>query len=257
MISLEALRSADGRTGCGFDNLVVLRQVGSTNDCARRFVEAIWSKGAQMPRLAILADEQTAGRGRQGRSWVSDRGLGVYATVVWFPRAEHLQALPLLVGVGLARGLRTLGCEAGLKWPNDLLVRGRKIGGILIETLTREGGETVAMIGFGVNHGHSASDLPTPQATSLREEVEEVPNLDSTAGILLRSLALELGNLHDEVYARREYEELSVHRRGDRLRCRLGGESVDGTFLGFDHRGFLRLEVEGRERVMNAGEVYE
>jgi biotin-(acetyl-CoA carboxylase) ligase len=91
----------------------------------------------------------------------------------------------------------------------------------------------------------------------LREEVVEVPNLDSTVGILLRSLALELGNLHDEVYARREYEELSVHRRGDRLRCRLGGESVDGTFLGFDHRGFLRLEVEGRERVMNAGEVYE
>ena len=138
MISLEALRAADGQTGCGFDNLVVLRRVGSTNDCARRFVEAIWSKGAELPRLAILAGEQTAGRGRQGRSWVSDRGLGLYATVVWFPRTEHLQTLPLLVGVGLTRGLRSLGCEAGLKWPNDLLDRGRKIGGILVSAIPSE-----------------------------------------------------------------------------------------------------------------------
>ena len=233
--------------GDGFANRIRLRRVDSTNTWARRLVGATWSKGRPIPPVAITAREQTAGRGRQGRDWVSLPDLGLYCTVVWFPGApSRLATLPLLVGIAVARGLREVGCEAGLKWPNDVLVDGRKIGGILIESLTRSGGDAAALLGFGVNHGHRRDQLPIEGSTSLALEVADPPALEALTEHLLNALSSELGHAGEHVYARDAYEALSVHRPGERLRCRVGGETVAGAFLGFDARGFLRLEVAGR-----------
>lgn len=105
------------------------------------------------PQL-LFAEFQTAGRGRRGREWVSPFGANLYLSLAWsfaqWPR--QLTALPLAVGVACARALREVGFDgAGLKWPNDLHVSGRKLGGILIEHRAEAGGPCRVIIGIGIN----------------------------------------------------------------------------------------------------------
>jgi BirA family biotin operon repressor/biotin-[acetyl-CoA-carboxylase] ligase len=238
------------------ENLIVAGSVGSTNDLARRVFDEAWKGAGAGPETLIVALEQTAGRGRQGRGWVSRRGLGIYATLLLAVREVELQTLPLLVGVGLARGLERLGCAARLKWPNDLQVAGRKLGGILIESITSDP-MVAAIVGFGVNHGHSAAELPTPTATSLRQVLDPVPPLERVVVELCAAVLAELERAGDVGYARRAYQELTVHRAGETLRCRIAQEDLEGVFLGFDERGFLRLSVDGRERRVASGEIVE
>jgi biotin-(acetyl-CoA carboxylase) ligase len=120
-------RSAAGGGRSGPENLVILASTVSTNAVARGLAGDYESEGLDLIPTLVLAFEQTGGRGRQGRSWSSPRGRGVYATLAQpYAQAELLPALPLLVGVGLCRALAPHlphgGCR--LKWPNDLLVPG-------------------------------------------------------------------------------------------------------------------------------------
>jgi BirA family biotin operon repressor/biotin-[acetyl-CoA-carboxylase] ligase len=105
-------------------------------------------------RFALVVDSQTAGRGRQGRIWHSPPGANLYLSL--FARlplpAAQLGGLSLVIGIGVAETLRDLGAvEVGLKWPNDLLARGRKLGGILIEIASSRGGHCEVVIGIGTN----------------------------------------------------------------------------------------------------------
>jgi BirA family biotin operon repressor/biotin-[acetyl-CoA-carboxylase] ligase len=219
----------------------------------------------------------------------------VYATLVKpYIAAELLPTLPLLVGVGLCRALTPhlpAGCR--LKWPNDLLVpaaaeeawerpasfdiaaspggdptavrrRGRKIGGILIEALVHPDG-CVALIGFGVNHGHRPEDLP-PGATSLLLENGadasdgEVISLADLTWELVAGVERELEHAGDSEYAVEAYRELSIHEVGEPMVCRVGDSETTWTFLGFDEAGRLRLgrpAEQGGDTVVSAGEVIE
>jgi len=252
-------------------NLVVLPCVPSTNALGRRLARDYFAEGLTPPPTLLVAWEQTAGRGRRGRSWASPPGRGVYASLVApVAGAERLHTLPLLAAVALCRAvdryLPAGGPRCRLKWPNDLLLvggldGGRKLGGLLIETERGEDGETAAVIGFGVNH------LPAPEIESavdgrgvaaLAAESPAPPSLAVLVRDLTSSLEAELAHLGDEAYAAREYQALSTHRAGDRLRCRDGERTVEGVFLGFDRRGFLRLRSaagEGGELRLAAGEV--
>ena len=212
----------------GRDNLVVLARTVSTNLLARGIVAEFESEGLDLGPVLVLALEQSGGRGRQGRSWSSPRGRGVYATLAQpYPKPELLPALPLLAGVGLCRALAAHlphGCQ--LKWPNDLLVPplpqpaggagaadssggsagagdpavaggpgnsgrrlGRKIGGILIEAMVHPGDGCVALIGFGVNHGQRQEELPAG-ATSLL--LESGGHLGGGMGVGLAELTWDL-----------------------------------------------------------------
>lgn len=256
-------------------NLVVLPRVPSTNAVGRRIAREYLAEQQVPPPSLVVAWEQTAGRGRRGRSWASPAGCGVYASLVTpLPAAgarggDGLHTLPLLAAVALCRAagrhLSGNGRGCRLKWPNDLLVAdpagglegGRKLGGLLIETERGDGGapETagpVAVIGFGVNHSAceevaaavaagGGSALPP---AALAEESPEPPSLAELARDLAGALAAELEHLGDETYAAREYQALSAHSPGDRMRCRDGERTVEGVFLGFDRRGFLRLRPE-------------
>ena len=114
---------------------------------------------------ALFAEFQTAGRGRRGRQWISPFAANLYFSLAWsFAQwPPQLTALPLAVGLTCARALRGLGVrEAGIKWPNDLYVDGKKLGGILIEHRGEAGGSCRAVIGIGINVGMSA-----PQAAAV------------------------------------------------------------------------------------------
>jgi BirA family biotin operon repressor/biotin-[acetyl-CoA-carboxylase] ligase len=243
------------------ENLVVLERVASTNLLARAVIADYDRECQALPTALFFAFEQTAGRGRLGRSWSSPPGQGVYASrTLSVAEPERLLTLPLLVGVGLCRALDAYLPEpCRLKWPNDLLASGKKIGGILIETLIRPGDCALAVVGFGVNRSQTAAELPHERATSiLLEAGREVP-LAQLTWDLVAAVERELPHLGDAAYAVQAYRERSVHRPGDRLTCQVGGERVTGTFRGFDPNGMLLLEVEdtGAELRLSAGEVIE
>lgn len=245
------------------DNLLVLERVGSTNGLARRIVHDYASQELTVPRFLLVAGEQLEGRGRQGRSWASPPQGGVYATFVTH-RRDRIQCvrLPLQVAVGLADVLDEVlspgACR--LKWPNDLVTETGKLGGILIETIPApEEGPIVALIGIGVNRGSEDGSAPAAGATSLWRELDrEPPPLGELTWKLVAAVDRRIyGEVAEEDGLVERYRELSVHERGQSLTCRLGGEVVEGTFRGFDERGFLRLEQEGRVRTVAAGEVLE
>lgn len=247
--------------GSGPENLVLLDRVDSTNRLAARMVRDYFDESLRPPPALLLTCEQTGGRGRQGRVWVSPRGAGLYATrVLEANGAEALASLPLLAVVGLARGLRAwLGDRCGIKWPNDLQVEGRKIGGVLIEVLSRDGRKPLGVVGFSANHG--GAEPPVPEATTLLRELRadnaEPPSLGRFVWTLVDGVEKELEHLGNVPRAIRRYRELSVHTEGDRLSCKLGGDTVEGTFRGFDERGFLLLETGGGVQPIAAGEVVE
>lgn len=253
----------EDRRGGGIpENLVIVRSVTSTNLLAREVVKEYEQEEQELHPMLFLAMEQRGGRGRQGRTWTSPAGKGVYATrVLWADNAGDLQTLPLLVGLGLCQALAPhLPVPCRLKWPNDLIAETgegrRKIGGILIESLVRPDGGAVAIIGFGVNHGHEAGDLPET-GTSLRLLGAGDAPLARLAWDLISGLESELEHLGDFAYAVEGYRGLSVHRPGEPISCRVGEGTIEGRFLGFDERGRLRLDRNGEELLLSSGEVVE
>jgi BirA family biotin operon repressor/biotin-[acetyl-CoA-carboxylase] ligase len=264
MAGLRRRREHPGRQGLasGPENLVVLPTVDSTNTLARAIIAEYQNEAQTLHPLLVVALEQTDGRGRHGRSWSSPAAQGVYATrVLQVDDAGLLQTLPLLVGVGLCRALAAhLPVPCRLKWPNDLLVEvageRRKIGGILIEAAVRPGEATLAMIGFGVNVFHQASDLPAT-ATSVRLLGGRAGSLEDFTWDLVEGLEAELAHLGDAAYAVESYGALSIHRLGEPIVCRAGESVTTGTFLGFDELGRLLLESDGRVVAIASGEVIE
>lgn len=142
--SVAALRERWSR-----ESVFAFDRVPSTNDLARELAE-----GGALSGTIVLCNEQTAGRGRAGRGWESPAGAGLYLSMVFRPRAVTVPPLLTVVaGVDLARELnrRFSGLGSAVKWPNDLMARDRKLGGILAE-MTRDGGKDVFLIvGVGIN----------------------------------------------------------------------------------------------------------
>ncbi|HEV8241132.1 MAG TPA: biotin--[acetyl-CoA-carboxylase] ligase [Thermoanaerobaculia bacterium] len=256
--SRRRLRRAGHPDGISFD-VAVLRRVDSTNRLAWRIRKELAEDDIDV-EAALLAHEQTAGRGRQGRSWSSAAGMGIYASVCGaLAEPRRLPVLPLAAAVAIAEVLdRALPVPCRLKWPNDVMVKGRKLAGILVEAAVREGARPQAIVGFGVNYGYGARELPTPAATSLSVEMREPPPLPALAWDLAEAVARELRSKERRETTVARWSARSLHLTGEPLRCRLAdGEEVVGTFLGLTPDGLLRLVVDGREEVMVTAEVEE
>lgn len=188
-------------------------RIGSTSDRARQLVEI----GHPLPAI-VVADRQSAGRGRRGRRWQSDSSRGLWLTAAVAGQGAEDPALPLRAGLAVSRALEALAPEVriGIKWPNDIVVGDRKLGGILCERVRR-----AVLIGIGLNLNHSAADLPAdvvPPATSLLiESGGPVPR-----GGALARLADALAALRtepDAVIGNAELAELNARSalRGHRL----------------------------------------
>jgi BirA family biotin operon repressor/biotin-[acetyl-CoA-carboxylase] ligase len=213
-----------------------LRRVDSTNERAR----AIAQDGAPHGAL-VTADEQTAGRGRQGRVWVAPPGRALLMSLVlrtWSP------LLPLAAGVAVAE---TAGGEATIKWPNDVLVDGRKIAGILVEARPQAGW---TVLGAGINVAVRPEDLP--------------PELEATAGTLAREPA-DVGTVLAELLtslerwlAATETEILAAVRARDALEgAEVSWSGGRGVACGIDDSGRLLVSAEdGAEHRLQAGEVH-
>lgn len=240
--------------------LMVGTRVDSTQRYARSFVDRLLAEHEEPPSFVVAALEQTAGRGRRGRSWESAAGLGVWATVVLEVGRERVPSIPMRVGVALAESCVEFAPQVRLKWPNDLVVGGRKLGGLLVDLVAREDGAGWALIGFGIDCFHRADELPEAESTSLSlvaaeaaGERREVPGLE----LLLPRF---VGAIVDRVRSGDDwldrYRELSAHAKGDLMVCALENDRIEGAFAGFDERGFLRLATAAGERVLSSGDVF-
>src|SRR5262249_45241127 len=151
----------DGHTGdqlahrLGLPKVVAFDETTSTLDVAH----VLGAEGALAGTL-ILADAQTAGRGRLGRSWTSERGAGIWLTMIERPSdVVAIEVLPLRIGLALANALDAFAVETvSLKWPNDVYVAGRKLAGILVEARWREAALEWIAIGIGINVRPPASE---------------------------------------------------------------------------------------------------
>lgn len=141
----------------------LFRSVGSTNDVARELAAAGAPTGT-----VVLAEEQRRGRGRAGRAWSSDPGLGLWLSMILRPPAERLAALPIAVGLQVARALDPWAVHSPvmMKWPNDLLIGDRKLAGILCEASWAGGRSDHVIVGIGMNLLHAPDDFPPELRTT-------------------------------------------------------------------------------------------
>lgn len=213
----------------------------------------------------LFAEFQTAGRGRRGRNWVSPFGANLYLSLAWsFPQwPRQLTTLPLAVGVACARALRACGLDdVQLKWPNDLYVQGRKLGGILIEHRAEVGGPCRVVIGIGINVAMSRTqaDAVTQPWISLNEALAARGGVAASRNALATKLLIELQTTlrqfeqtgFDHFAAEWSALDLTFNREVTVLEH---DRELHGTARGVDEQGALRVEVLGALRTLHAGEV--
>ncbi len=213
-----------------------------------------------------VAELQNAGRGRRGRSWLAPFGSGICLSLGWqFDEAPPtFPALGLAVGVAAVRALRRLGIEGvGLKWPNDLIWRQRKLGGILIEMRGESAGPAHVVIGIGVNVRMPAAVrlmLAEQQAALIADLHDVAGDAVPTRNVAIAALIDELSAMLD-LFAEQGFAAfVEEWRRLDALAAAevkviSGSQSILGIARGVESDGSLRVEVEGELRRFVSGEV--
>jgi BirA family transcriptional regulator, biotin operon repressor / biotin---[acetyl-CoA-carboxylase] ligase len=233
-------------------------RVGSTNH------EAMEAAAADRPEGSVfVAEEQTAARGRGGHGWHSARSAGIYCSVILRPKLAPADVLMLSLAAGLAVAQavqEVTGMKADLRWPNDLLLAGKKFCGILIEmnaeaTRVRH---IVVGIGMNVNQESFPADLAR-SATSLRMQTGRCWSRVELTKALLKSLDREYLGLADRSAReemRRRFEQCSSSARGRLVRVEEDG-GYEGVTDGLDERGFLRVRTQSGPRTVLSGGVRE
>lgn len=238
-------------------NCLYLDSVDSTNNYAKRIAE----EGALEGTL-VMADEQTGGKGRRGRSWETPKGANIAMTLLLRPqiRPEHASRLTLLMAMAVAQGIRSVtGLDAGIKWPNDVVVHGKKVCGILTEMSTEVDYINYVVIGAGVNVNQE--DFPEEIrhiAGSLSAELgRKISRAELTASVMealerIYEIFLRTEDL-SELYG--EYNEICVNR-GHLIRVLEPEHEYNGTTDGINKNGELVVRKENGETVcVYAGEV--
>lgn len=245
----------------------VLDQTPSTND-------ALLARAESSPEYTVVATaNQTAGRGRLGREWIAPPGQTLAASVLLRPRLpagetlelSHWGWIPLIAGLALTRAIAALlpSGDTTLKWPNDVLVNGRKVSGILAELLPRGDG---LVLGAGINLAIPADGLPTPTSTSLGLEGATLSGDELADAVLAGWLEefrplyrefLHLGGDADGSGIRDQVSD-ACSSLGQRVRVLLpGGHDLSGAAIDIDRSGRLcvKQETDGRVQAVAAGDV--
>ncbi|QYJ15651.1 Bifunctional ligase/repressor BirA [Rubrobacter xylanophilus DSM 9941] len=238
--SIEALGSPLAR------RVEVHGELPSTQERARELVRAGAGHGT-----AVLARVQSGGRGRRGRRWVSPPG-GLWMSLVLRPELSpgKLHRVTPAAAVAGAKALWELGVEARIKWPNDLLVGGRKVCGILAE-----GEGPCVVLGLGLNANLDPEETGSPGATTLRRELGRDVDLVRLIGLLLGRLETELGRAGEDFGAVLDDWRALDCTLGRRVRVRRFGGVVEGVAADLTSEGALLLETPAGIVEVFEGEV--
>ncbi len=233
-------------------------KIGSTNTVAMEAASAGAPEGS-----VFLAERQTAGRGRGAHNWHSAQSAGIYCSVVLRPALPPSEALILSLAAGLAvhAAIQAINLEVmvDLKWPNDVLINGRKVAGILTEMNSEATRVRYLVIGIGINVNQATFpvELQSP-ATSLRLATGTEWSRVELCAALLKSLNREYRNLlekpgaHDSIL--RRFQEQSSSARGTQVQVEENG-GFEGITEGLDQRGFLQVRTAHGVRAVLSGTV--
>ncbi|MFY9556476.1 MAG: biotin--[acetyl-CoA-carboxylase] ligase [Blastocatellia bacterium] len=230
--------------------------VSSTNDVARELAASGTPEG-----LCVISREQTAGRGSQGRSWVSTRCSGLYFSVILRPEinAAKGMVLTLAAAVAVAETLKLdFNVNADIKWPNDVLASGRKICGILVESAIEGDRLQYAVMGIGVNISHSAfpAEIENSATSLLVETGRSIEPEQFLEPLLERLQYWYQATIVDGARVIARWEELSSYARGCAVRVATREDSIEGVTRGLAKGGALIVEMlSGETREIISGEV--
>jgi len=215
-------------------------EVTSTNDVAKAL-----GKEGEPEGLVVVARRQSAGRGRQGRTWSSPLG-GLYFSVLLRPRikADAVLRMTVLSCVPVAMAIEEVtGIRPELKWPNDVLVQGKKIGGILVEGVSRGKELDFVVLGVGLNLNSSDEALDAPEATTLSAVLGKEIGEEELLTSLLRHLEAFYIRLKADEVDEDEYKARSCVL-GNWVEARIGNQTLRGKALYLDHDGALVLRSD-------------
>ncbi|MCD4748189.1 MAG: biotin--[acetyl-CoA-carboxylase] ligase [Thermoanaerobaculales bacterium] len=240
-------------------NLVLVENIDSTHLMARRLIDQVDSEGTPLFSTLIVALRQDQGQGRNGRSWISPEGGLYFNWVHGDVDPSVTQLLPLLAASSAHQAITNIGVEnLSIKWPNDLLVEGKKIGGLLVHA--RHGDQIMATVGLGVNLG------PTPVLDE-KDPTEAISLTDLLGPGDLTEWAVSLIGGFLDVFDRAlvdpqaavdHWRKHLVHRSGDQMSVRLSsGEKVSGIFAGVSPEGYVRITTDQGESILTGGDVVE
>ena len=238
------------------ESVAVIPRVASTNLIARRIVTECIENELSLPQAIIIAGEQFAGRGRNDRRWSSPAGKGIYATTLCTRPVSELQFVPLAIAVIVANFLRdTFGIDAQIKWPNDVLVGGRKIAGILMEARIQDD-RVFLLIGTGINV-EPVDDDTRPNAVAIRElRPRDFDGIERATQAFIATMDAQLAKpfVREQVLA--DWRRLAVHKPGDRIHCVIGERTIDGTWSHIDDWGRAVLASDAGEIAVSAGDLF-
>lgn len=269
---VDAIERVRPRLGRLASTVLFFDTIGSTNDEAAQRVASpkpqAASPQAQAPSpegLVIVADEQTAGRGRRGHTWFSPAGSGLYVSVVLTPAASTVEParairlLTLAAGVALAEGIeQAAGLRVDLKWPNDLQVSRRKLGGILAESSGTGGSPDCVVVGYGINVLSTAfppelRDRATSLESELGRAVDRQLLLAETLAALSRRYEDSLAGRFDVILD--AWRRLAPAASGARVTWTTSSGIASGVTAGIDDLGALLVRVGERVERIVSGEV--
>ena len=234
-------------------------KVDSTNRVALELAHAGEPEGA-----VVLAEEQTVGRGRAGRTWHSERAVGIYVTLVLRPKLAPVQAplLTMMAGLSAYTAIQAhSGLVADLKWPNDLLISGKKVGGILTEMHAEPGQVRFVIVGIGLNVNQEKFPAELGSlATSLRIESGRPQSRLELLVRLLREFENDYNEFLREGSASviDRFTKVSSYAQGKRVRVSNGKDAFTGVTAGLGPEGLLQVQRDsGQVTTVIAGDVAE
>jgi BirA family biotin operon repressor/biotin-[acetyl-CoA-carboxylase] ligase len=241
-------------------NVEILHSVDSTN---RYLLNKL--AGGSIHGQVCLAEFQSAGRGRRARRWVAPYGSGLCMSLGWDFGAEPaaLTALGLAVAVGVARVLDNIGvAEVGIKWPNDIFHKNKKLGGILIDLQTQGGGPAHTVIGIGINFSLPPELVATlgekfrQPWTDLRSAVDKPLSRNQVVASLLNELVPLLSSYQDAGFGPlRSHWQRYDYLTGRDVELDMSGKLISGSYQGVDSDGALILSLDGRLGKYFSGDV--
>ena len=234
--------------------LEILNSIDSTN-------RYLLNKQAAHHGMVVLAEEQTQGRGRLGRAWVSPFGSNLYLSLLWqfTGNIQELAGLSLALGIAIVNALETYGLkQIQLKWPNDILFKQQKLGGILIETKQAQQGLITAVIGIGINvhMPTDASQIINQPWIDIYSITGKQPNRNQLAGLILNELARVLVLFQSQGLNafQDEWQRLDAFSQ-QAVSVNTQQGVIKGIAKGIDQYGNLLIETEGKLQTFNSAEI--
>lgn len=235
------------------NELQIHQSLNSTNKQASLLISRQHSQQSTATGRVIVSEYQTAGRGRRGKQWVSPFASNLYLSIIWdFDQgATALQGLSLGIGVAASRALKEFNVgSVQLKWPNDIYIDNKKLGGILLEMVGDPGGQCTVIIGIGINHRmpEASGQAIDQKWTDLTSSSAQFISRNILAGSIINHCFEILSDFQQQGFAayRDEWQAIDAFK-GKKAVISTAKDAVEGMPLGVDELGALKMEMDNGE----------